>query len=445
MNFTIFFIWGIIVGSLIEAIRRLSNEWEWLGSITSKIPYFNTITIVLSVICVLIGVVHQVKTEIDKKQFSFFVAPESIDVHPGYSKRTLLKIVNNQDFPIYQIDLEISVEEGDLSVDDFKLYPKDMPKMESETGGVVISWDVFAMVGITNEGKRKKHIIIYDIAAHSTKEYFAEINADKMHQKSKIVFQITRTDKAPTDIINFDPFIKCQSNEYDVQGYLATSAIMLDQKRYKEAIVCCQKAIMKDPKAAEAHSNMGTALLFLNETEKAIQKFEEAIKIDPNLTSPYVNLATILIQQGKFKDAIEKLKVVAARKGPDQPEAFAMWGQCLAHQNDIEGAIEKYNRAIELNPQHGSAYYFWGLLLKNNNDCEKALVKFQKAAEYDHIYKLDSYGMWGVCLENMGKYREAINKYQTIIDIAPLSNEAERSKKSIEVVNKKMQNSHSRE
>jgi hypothetical protein len=70
MNLTILLIY-IIVGGLIQAFRMLSNEWKWLGSITSTIPYFNGITIALTVICVLFGIVHQVKTEIDKKNILF--------------------------------------------------------------------------------------------------------------------------------------------------------------------------------------------------------------------------------------------------------------------------------------------------------------------------------------------------------------------------------------
>lgn len=77
-------------------------------------------------------------------------------------------------------------------------------------------------------------------------------------------------------------------------------------------------------------------------------------------------------------------------------------------------------------------------MLKNEGHCEKAIIKFQKATEYEHAFKLDSYGMWGACLEQLGDNPAAINKYQKIIKIAPNSNEAKKSKNSIELVEKKM-------
>ena len=214
MRLTIFFIFGLIVGAFIQAIRLLSPEWTWLGSMTSKIPHFKVITIVLSILCVLSGAIYQAITEFNKKQYSVFVVPESLDVSPGYNKRFIMKIVNNQDFPIYQIDLRIAVERGDLSVNDIRLNStvesKIKSEMKSETGKVTISHDVIGLGMTTKDGKRENHLILYDIDAHATREFSVDINANNMQQHSKAVFQIARTDRNPTDITKFDPFRSCR-------------------------------------------------------------------------------------------------------------------------------------------------------------------------------------------------------------------------------------------
>ncbi len=213
---------------------------------------------------------------------------------------------------------------------------------------------------------------------------------------------------------------------------------MLGQKRYKEALLCCEKAIAKDPRSAKAHHNMGVALLFLGEPEKAIQKFVEAIGIDPKSSKSYLNLAGILMQQHKLKDAIEKLEVVSAFDGQEQPDAFVLWGRCLALQNDVDGATGKFKRAIELNPEFGAAFFYWGELLKNSGDCEKAKDQFEKAVLLckDDL-RLDSYGMLGACLEKQGRFVEAKGKYQKIIEIAPNSIAANKSRNSIKQLNEK--------
>ena len=419
-------------------MKIFPSKSQWIKwSLPSKASYIGAWVGGLGImIALLFPVIQAIKPA------SLVVVPASVDVSPGYSKKSLIKIVNNEDFPVYQVDLQISVETGDLSVDAIKLNPKDASKLQSEiksgSGGIVISHDVFGVGVITNEGKRENHFIIYDLDAHSTKEFIAEINANNTHQRSKLAFRIARWDREQSDIISFDPFETCKSDTHDLKTYHEVSKTMLNQKRYKETIVCCEKAIMKDPQFAKAYSNMAVALLFLNETDKAIDKFEEAISVDPTLAIPYLNLAGILIQQGKFQDAIKRLKIVSCFDGPERLDALVMWGQCLSLQNDYEGAIKKYKQVLEMNSDFGPAYYRWGLLLKNKKDFEEAIEKFQSAVKFKHPYTLDSYGMWGACLEDMGKYKEAIDNYQTIIELAPNSDEAQRSRRSIDILNKRI-------
>ena len=128
----------------------------------------------------------------------------------------------------------------------------------------------------------------------------------------------------------------------------------------------------------------------------------------------------------------KNLEVVSAFDGPEQPDAFVLWGRCLALQNDADGAIGKFKRAIELNPEFCPAYFHWGESHKNSGDCEKAKEKFEKAALLcKDDFRLDSYGMLGACLEKQGRFVEAKEKYQKIIEIAPNSIAANTSRNSI--------------
>ncbi len=439
MNFKILLFY-IVIGGLIQATKLLTDSWTWLGSKTAKCRYYKKVINILTFVCLLTGGIHQVMTEIEKNKLLFFINVESIDVTPGYSKSSKISMVNNLDYPVYQTDLKIAIESGDLSVDDIKLKPKDEAKLNFDLGGVIVSFDVYSIVTITKEGKREQHNMVYDIDAHSTKEFIVEINANKAHEKSKVVFKIGRSSKKPADILHFDPFISCQNDKLDFYTYHETSRMMLNQKRYKEALICCEKALIKDPNSGKAHNAKGVALLFLNERDCAIREFEAAIASDPKLAPPYTNLAGVLKQQGKFQEAIRLLEIISGFNNEKHPEIFVLWGQCLSLQNDSKGAIEKYQKAIELDPECGLAYFLWGLTLKNAGDCEKAIIKFQKATEYEHAFKLDSYGMWGACLEELGDNPAAINKFLEVIKIAPKSNEAKKSKKSIEEVEKKMSN-----
>jgi len=433
---------AIALGGICQVVKMLASEVEWIKNKTSRLPRFNIVCTIITVVCLIIVAGHQALTEFNKKTYSMFITPESIKVSKGYSKKSLLKIVNNNDYPLYQIDLQISVDEGDLSVDDVKLTSKETTKIEtklgSEKNNVTVSWDEIGIQTINQGGKKANHRIIYSIDAHTTKEYLVDINANKVSTESKVGFRIVRTDKNPTDIISFDPFILCQDNNRDFSTYHETSKTMLGQKRYKEALVCCARAISKDPNSGKAYSNMGVALLFLGKVSEAIEKWKYSIELDPKLSKTYLNLAGIYIQQGRYADATKYLESTISLGGPDQIDGYVLMGDCLAFQNDSVGATEMYKTAISMNPDFALAYFRWGVLLKNSGDCESAIIKFKKSTEYEHDFKLDSYGMWGACLESIGKYVDAIDKYQMIINIAPSSDQAKLSTKSIEIVNQKM-------
>jgi len=367
------------------------------------------------------------------------VVPKSRTISPRINQKFILKILNNKDYPIYQVDLRICVEIGDLSLDDIKLDLKQETKLKSEIGGAVISHDIFGISVIEEDGTKADHRFIYDVDAHSTKELEVEVNAGNISEKSTISFKIVRIDKEPTQIVSFDPFKQCQSDKHNFKTYYETGKMMMRQKRYNEARICFGKAIEIDPKSAKAHNNIGVAFVLSGDNNKAVSEFEEAIKLDPELGKPYINLASILINEGNYIDAIKNLEIVEKLNSPEKMDALIMWGECLARQQDIDGAVGKFKEVIELDSGFGPAYFHWGVLLKNQSDCEKAIDKFKKAAELEHPLKLDSYGMWGACLETLGREKEALNKYQKIIKFAPNSIAANKSRNSINGLKEKSQ------
>lgn len=423
----------VVIGSSIQVIRILAKEWGWLGAIYNSYPICKTIVNLASILVIILGAVHVIYVEYIREKHSVFLVPKAIEIRPGSRKKISLKIINNQNFPIYQIIVKVAVEEGDLSLKDLEINPKDGHKEEIKIGNVTLYIDILGMGTSTEED-----FIIREINAHSTKDYIVEINGENIQKKSRIIFKIVRTENNPPGIESRDPFLICKEDKSDFKTYQHVAKIMLNHKRYKESLICCQKALMRDSRSAEVLSDMGIALFSINETDRAIKAFKDAIKIDPKLPDPYLNLAYVFMQQREWQDAIDLLKASIDSNEPKHPAALVLWGQCLEFQNDIKGSIEKYKEAIKLDPEHGPAYYKWGLLLKNNNDCEGAIEKFINSTKSKHEFRLHAYGMWGACLDIIGDTQGALDKYQKIIDKAPNSKEAKLARKSIELIKNKM-------
>ncbi|MEY4386332.1 MAG: hypothetical protein RLY20_1615 [Verrucomicrobiota bacterium] len=67
-------------------------------------------------------------------------------------------------------------------------------------------------------------------------------------------------------------------------------------------------------------------------------------------------------------------------QGPadEQKESFFLKGKALEGTLDFKGAIEAYEKAIEVNPQNGSAHFELGLLYEKDNDNAAAIYHFER-------------------------------------------------------------------
>ena len=209
--------------------------------------------------------------------------------------------------------------------------------------------------------------------------------------------------------------------------------------KFQEALIVFDRS--KFPRNwADTHHNIGLALNYRGITinssksadyfNEAILNFKDTLSIyegqkDTNVynttlkmtSSAYCNWGIALNNQGMFDKAIEKFEK-ATEIDPQLADAYSNWGTALTHFRKYEEAIEKFKKAIEINPQHAIAYYNWGITLNNLGVLDKAIEKFEKAAEINPQIA-DYYSDWGSVLLKQGKLNEAIEKFKKATEINP--------------------------
>jgi tetratricopeptide (TPR) repeat protein len=95
---------------------------------------------------------------------------------------------------------------------------------------------------------------------------------------------------------------------------------------------------------------------------------------------------------------------------------YSMWGLILAELEDRAAAVDKFKKAIELDPTNAMAYNNLGYALEVQRDYEGAISNFQKAIALDKRLLL-SYNNWANVLQDQGRYDDAIKKLKEAIDI----------------------------
>jgi serine/threonine-protein kinase len=124
----------------------------------------------------------------------------------------------------------------------------------------------------------------------------------------------------------------------------------------------------------------------------SIDFYEKAIAKDPNFALAYAGIADAYSYLGRLEfarpaEVYPKAKE-AAEKALEMDDALAEGYVALAfikfnYDWDWSGAEMDFNWAIGLNPNYATAYQYYGLLLDNLGRFEEAMAKYEKAQELE--------------------------------------------------------------
>lgn len=364
------------------------------------------------------------------------VTPSNRYISPKTSEKFLLIITNHTDQPLYSVSLLIRIDEGDLLPDNIKFESQDKTKMQTYLGdahgGPIVSWDLMGITGKTPEGKSVMNEFIYLINSKHDKEFLVIINGDDLKKQSKVSFEIAGYSTEPQKVIyGRDLNSNCTENDNFDNAYEKGKRLR-DSKELSEAMICFKRMIKLNPNSAKAHTNLGATYYDIGEKDSASDEFKIAIKLDPNAPQPQFNLGVLLMDSNDCNAAIQRFEYASKLDHPRiKLDSLVAWGECLKRLGATEKAFQKYQLSIDTDPKYGLAYFHWGADLLDQGQNSQAIDKFRKASELDDSIRLDALGMWGVALEKMDKKSEAKAKYQEVIDLAPNTEQAEKSRNSI--------------
>jgi len=146
----------------------------------------------------------------------------------------------------------------------------------------------------------------------------------------------------------------------------------------ERARVCYLKAIELNPKLANAHSNLGQALLALGRNSDAASALIKAVELDPTLTDGWVNLGAALNAIGKHAAAGEASRH-ALDLDPDNLEAVLNFGNAFKQEGMLQEAAQCYRRVIALNPRDPRGYNNLGETLRDQGEPSIAARAYEAA------------------------------------------------------------------
>ena len=126
--------------------------------------------------------------------------------------------------------------------------------------------------------------------------------------------------------------------------------------RIDEAVAQYERAHILRPDSAEAHNNLGVALVAQGRIDEAVTHYERAIALSPGHVSAHNNLGTALAAQGRIDEAIAHHERALAID-PHHAEARNELGNIFKYLGKFDDAMAQYGRAIALRPDYALAHF----------------------------------------------------------------------------------------
>lgn len=118
--------------------------------------------------------------------------------------------------------------------------------------------------------------------------------------------------------------------------------------------------------------------------DKALKAFNEALKKAPNHPDILSHRGVCYLHMNQKKNCLDDL-LLSLKMQPDYSYRYASLAYAKDFFGDIDGAIEAYEKAIELDPEDAVAYNNLGLLQEKKGYQQKAQRQFEKADKLANI------------------------------------------------------------
>lgn len=215
-------------------------------------------------------------------------------------------------------------------------------------------------------------------------------------------------------------------DEHTGKGQLQRGLVAMTKRTsegYEQAAASFKKALeLSDLGEHEAFAlNMrGTFSYLEGDVEAALKDLTDAIEKDPSLSQAYIKRASMQLELGS-KEAASNDFELAAQQNKDDPDIYYHRAQLHFILGEWVNAAKDYQKSIDLDPdfiyshiQLGVTQYKMGSITSSMATFRRTIKKFDKVP--------DVYNYYGELLLDQQKFTEAIEKFETAIDMEKQQN-----------------------
>ncbi|MEG4967530.1 tetratricopeptide repeat protein [Microcoleus sp. B6-A1] len=251
-------------------------------------------------------------------------------------------------------------------------------------------------------------------------EWLKPESIDYYHQLGEILLKVRQGQLWDLTILTYRRILEHSPNHPWVHHFLGDA--LWQTQQWHDAISSYRKALESNPNFSWSYHNLGDALLKVQDWQGAIVANHRAIELNPSYIWSFHNLGEALINTQHWQESIAAYEGALAldsnfiysrnRLG----EAYFQLGMLQIKQNDLNLALQSYQKSIEFQPnqiknysalQQDLARGFYQLAVKQaeQGELDTALTFFKKAPQipqkwYIYEYLWQGLNLLGVIDEN---------------------------------------------
>lgn len=216
------------------------------------------------------------------------------------------------------------------------------------------------------------------------------------------------------------------------ETYSLLSDLSQKLNKINEAKKYINYALKIAPHNGEVYYYNATLMIKTKDTTEAIENLKLAKLYKPKFVNSYKRLSEIYNNQGNT-DLAKEISFQLAKQYPNDPENCMIIAKIYQRKMIIDSAIIFYKKALQIKPNYYQASYDAGILCLRNRYYADALTFFEITYKFAPKTPFIHTNI-GMCLENMGNAKKALESYTLAFAINNIDYKAIEGIKRLEVL-----------
>jgi len=225
-----------------------------------------------------------------------------------------------------------------------------------------------------------------------------------------------------------------ENNQFPTDYTREESCVKPPQEKFRAKYKPCKPAnscTSKNETLAQMHYEIGSAHDSKGEIKLAIQSYNFCLECNPSHvqaryklghlvrkhmeSSINVNLGNIKQAQGDLQGAME-LYIEATNLNPGNVEAWTNLGLLYQYNNNLESSLQCNRTIISADPTNDTAYYNMACTLHDMGNIDEAIQMYKSATNLNRSHR-DAFYNLGVAYHQSGRESDALQNYRQALAI----------------------------